>query len=949
MPGGFDSVMAALSTLQLAASAADFILGIFTTINAWVEAKFASQMAKDDMGEVGEYLQLKQISDSSVNSTTSRLEALEQKSIEEINANMMQDLGAGYIGVNKSLSAVYKTLISQLYKAERKKSEIQETLQALRNAVHEIMSGISGVSVDATTSVLNKKESEIKARIDDMFSKLEVAANRWNQITDAQRAAKKAEMQAITSTITTAIQGIIVAISLYASFKAEPAAIKKVETAQKTLSNAKTPDAKKLALKNYNTAKSELTALRSRISLYTTVALPASEILIKVALAFIERSEMKDVQSKREGEVAKASDKKAAITKDSKGVDGETREAVAEAGFDGYAANAQATSGQRELDDQAATYALKSEEIESDFKDNMYNVELETIEFAKGLAKELAKMWKNRKTEAYQRLETFGERLESINGLDKAQKDAINQAFTAKNVEEFSKQLESIKGLNEVQKGEIKEAYDKSKNVAALGTFAERLNSSASVGNLTPDQKSAVMAAASSSKNVKAFIEELNSSSQLQGVTSAQKNAIINAYEPKTEPFMENVDALLTINDDKKTAIKNAYDPDFKTFTSNLDAIVTNTQELTGTPKLTDTEKLSAMQAFDPKVETLIDNLNAIVTDTQKLTDQQKVAIMKMYDPNEVTFKKNIESMNTLTPAQIKDVLKAHITAMKENKEIDKLTITDKDDKTEILKKTKDQIDKANKLVNNIAAGAAGMPVQSAAVTTPNMAPQENQQSANSSNAMARLDNIINDFNKQMEALNDASKSLDAQKPEKLDMKELLQRLQEQVKAVRKELSTEKAILNGMRQKDVPEAQRVLAVQAEVVKKERDILVDDIKKVEEKMKDLQKLAEDNPGGKKVIESQLKQLKHQLAKMMESYERTKVKYEFAQAAASALNEEIEKHDKKVKDLGGEISKIQAAIIDIQKGITKSQKNGISAQTSMILGTGDVPPVKSTQYA
>jgi hypothetical protein len=53
--------------------------------------------------------------------------------------------------------------------------------------------------------------------------------------------------------------------------------------------------------------------------------------------------------------------------------------------FTDYAARQQAVSGQHELNNQAATYALKSIEKENDFNDNLYKVSLEGVEFVKSV------------------------------------------------------------------------------------------------------------------------------------------------------------------------------------------------------------------------------------------------------------------------------------------------------------------------------------------------------------------------------------------------------------------------------------------------------------------------------------------------------------------------------------------------------------------------------------
>jgi len=354
---------AILGTISLASSAASFVLGVFQLANAWIESKFAHDMAKDEMGEVAAYLQAKETMENSVNSTTSRLEVLEEKCIEEINAGMLQDLGAGFIGVNKSLSLKYKGLMEQLYKAERKKSEVQQVLQELRNAVNETLTNISGVSSNATLTVLNIKEQDIKAKIDDMFSKLEVAADRWNQITDAERQAKKAEIQAIMMTISTIINAVIVAIQLKGAFSKEAKDVAKAK---------KSGD-----LTALNKATNAMNKVNNAMKL-DAKALEALQIFVKWAFAHVEKNVMNNVQTERQGKVADLG-----ITDTAK--DSSVVNQASVNGFAGdltdYAASQQAVYGQSELNNKKAEYALKSKEIDIDFHDNLYNVEQDLVGF----------------------------------------------------------------------------------------------------------------------------------------------------------------------------------------------------------------------------------------------------------------------------------------------------------------------------------------------------------------------------------------------------------------------------------------------------------------------------------------------------------------------------------------------------------------------------------------
>ncbi len=930
MPGGFDSVLAALDTLQLASSVGSFVLGVFSTINAWIEAKFAAQLAKDDMGDVAEYLEIQDMNNENIDSTQNRLEALEQNSINEINASLLQDLGSGYIGVNKALSSEFKTLIEQLYRAERSQSEIQQTLEALRNTVHEAMTGISGVSSNATMSILDMKEKAIKAKIDDMFSKLEEVATRWNQISDAQRAAEKARMQAWTTTLSTIIQGIIIAISLYSAFGKEPAAKDKVDAAQNDVDSAQTPDELDAAEGELRDAQADYQALQSRVALYTNVCLPAAEILIKLAMAFIEKDEMQGVQKTREEEVSNAGVTK--VTKDA----GETvKEGVAGAGLNGFAARGQAVAGQREVDNQAATYALKSDEIEDDFRTNLYNVEMDTVDYAKGLTKELARMWKNRRTEAYQNTQSFAKQLESMK-LSKAQMDALNQAFKSDSAEEFLKQLASINGLSDAQVNAIEQAYDNCKHVSALGSFKERMDASAAVGKLDPAQKKAVIDAANSSTSVKDFAKKLNA---IQGLSSTQKDALINAFDPKMKTFADKIDASLTLNnDDKKSAVKNAYDPNVKTCINNVLAI----------SSLTDAEKLTALQAIDPKISSFIDNMGPAVTDTQKLS------IMKQFDPNEVAFKKNVDSMDDITPVQKKDVMKAFHMAVIDNKDIKNLTDADKIksiqglnpamkhkmvkavyDAQHKVSQAKDLINQAKQLPSINQVTGAGTQAQSQAISTPPVAPQ-GKQSANTSNTQAMLDKLLSSFDKNMQELNGLQSQVDklnAQTTEKLDPKELLKILQQQLKDAGAKIANEKKLIDTMKQ-EVAKTQTALATQEQNVQEERDKLVKAIKKVDDQIKKLGELAARSPENKKVIENQLNQLNDQLEEMMTLYKSTQEMYGIALGTEKALENEIKDKEGKVEILKAEVVKIKADINNIQKEILAKKAGGDNKNTASI---------------
>jgi len=418
-------VLAALDIVQFASTVSNFVLGVFQTINKWIDAGFKKSMANDDMGEVGAYLQAKEIMDSSINSTTSKLEDLEQKCIDEINANLLQDLGAGFIGVNRGLALQYKALIEQLYKAERKKSEVQKALQELRNAVHEILNGISGASINATLAILGIKEQDIKAKIDDMFGKLEVAVARWNQISEAQRAAEVAEIEKEMATAMTIIEGVILAFEAYARYSKAPQTEK---TEMEKLGNDKVkitdelenPDSK------LSIAAKANKALQAR-TLYITLALKATEILTKLAFAQIEKEAMKGVQSRREGRVSSLG-----VTKTEKNSNVVSQNGAFTGDFESFSANQQAVYGQMGLNDQKATYALKSMDIENDFKENMYKISEDAIEYGKSIAESGARMLSAKLKEKNEQFWINRDKLEKQlkeAGLKPAQIKAVMKAY----------------------------------------------------------------------------------------------------------------------------------------------------------------------------------------------------------------------------------------------------------------------------------------------------------------------------------------------------------------------------------------------------------------------------------------------------------------------------------------------------------------------------------------
>ena len=81
-PGGFSHFLTALSTIQLSTTVFSTIMSISSAINSWLKYSFAQDNAKNDMGALTSYLSASQIMDQSVNSTTQRLEDLEQKCLQ---------------------------------------------------------------------------------------------------------------------------------------------------------------------------------------------------------------------------------------------------------------------------------------------------------------------------------------------------------------------------------------------------------------------------------------------------------------------------------------------------------------------------------------------------------------------------------------------------------------------------------------------------------------------------------------------------------------------------------------------------------------------------------------------------------------------------------------------------------------------------------------------------
>jgi len=181
--------------ISIGCAAADFILAAGQAWNGWTNKSFADSLAKDDLGMIKDYITAREITEDRADSITNRLETLEQKCLNEINENLLQSLGGGYVGVNSGLAAKYNSYLERLYRAEKEKSGVSAVLREVRSMVHETMTGISSQTGNSALSALEMKEQNTKANVSEMFSLLETAATRCNQLTDAEKAAKKAEIQ----------------------------------------------------------------------------------------------------------------------------------------------------------------------------------------------------------------------------------------------------------------------------------------------------------------------------------------------------------------------------------------------------------------------------------------------------------------------------------------------------------------------------------------------------------------------------------------------------------------------------------------------------------------------------------------------------------------------------------------------------------------------------------
>lgn len=349
LTGGIASI--GLGALETFSAVSSIIMSVFNTVDSFLDWKFAQDQAVNDMGAIGTYLKMHETMDESVNSATTRLEKLEQECLDEISGALVQGLGKGYIGVNRGLETQYQRMIEQLYRAEKKKTEVQEQLSQLRNAVHEIMTGISGTTSKSAMAVLNINEQDMKAKIDNMFQKLEVATQRWNQITDAQKAEAKAEAQFYASVASTVITTALTVVKMH---------LQSLEVA-----------------KDAATSGLDKAVIQGQIDYWTlfSYGLEAINSLTKLGIASWEKNLVKGVEADRGAVKGKA--KVSAVVSENAAPGSITETGAAQA----------AAYGQEELDAQAAIYAIKSKETDIEYNEALNTAGEEFFNIALDLAK----------------------------------------------------------------------------------------------------------------------------------------------------------------------------------------------------------------------------------------------------------------------------------------------------------------------------------------------------------------------------------------------------------------------------------------------------------------------------------------------------------------------------------------------------------------------------------
>lgn len=868
------------SVVELASSAFNTIMTVFKTVTSWIEHTFAQDRAKDDMGGISNYLKLKETMDNSVDSVKSKLETLQQQCLDEINADLIQDMGAGFIGVNKGLSYQYKELIEKLYRGEKTRADISQTLRELRNIVNEAMTGISGISINTTQTVLNFMEQDIKAKIDDMFNKLEVACARWNQITEAERTALADEMQAWMDTISAAIQVVEFVISLTeaiqnensqeaSNYKAKQAEVSKAE---KALKGAKATDTKSLdevksdlqaalnkAKADFNTAKSAYYTManaRSNNLKPLTYTLDALQVLTPMLFAYIEKAAMQDVQKNREAEVAGKG-----ITKDVK-----TSKVVAENGMAGdfasFGATEEAMSGQISLDNDAAVKVSQSNsEITKIFNENL-------LQFWKGLEKE---------TEAIG-ISEFKEHMQNVKN------NAAQPYIKALNT--FKDRLDGVKvdgkPLSEKQKSAVMKIYKDSKTDQDL--FSKK------IGELKVDGKNLTQKATDQiMKAYKDAIAEAKPAKEAPAKTTSKPSAI-PGQQPATQAAPQ-------------PATQAAPQP--ATQAAPQAATPAHQVQAAQSP-------VSPAQAN--KAETKL--MNAIVKlENLKTKAAEKLALIKELIPAAKTTAH-------MKPETVKAAKKALRDALVQAKEI------------------KHDVANISKEVNNVkealkaSKAAAGLAIQaSSSVTPPSAGKTEQQQSANSSPVLQRLDALLKSVSEMIEQTNAALSAvtdLDAQlnlntvakssaEKQKLDLptlKDLLKQLQDNLADIGRKLAVEKANLVKITQTEIPALIKLSAAAKEEIETLIQKRNKEIEKDNKTIKDLKMLAANQPDKKGLIDKHLRQLNGKRNKEYQSLDELKIAESAIQYARKQNNEKIVAGKSRIQELQEEKQATQQDIKGIQ---------------------------------
>jgi hypothetical protein len=844
---------------ELGLQISNIIMGAVNTFNSWIEYAFELGQAKDDLGEIQNYLTIKQTMETNPNSTTSRLENLEQQCLEEINANLLQDLGAGFIGVNRGMAAKYKDFMEQIYRAENKKAELREMVQELRNVVHEAMTGISGVTANAASEILQLKESEIKAQIDDMFGKLEVLSQRWNQITQAEMAAEVALINAIMSSISLAIE-----IAEFAAEQAMSSAQSKEKSAQKGVNEAKgklddakqkLADAKKsnapaetiatlqhnvdMAEAGLNAAEGKLEAGisdKNALSAVRGLALPALDVLAKLIVAFLGRKLMTTVKESREGKVAGAG-----ITKGAKGSN-VMAENMSPGSIDDYGALVEAASGQTMLDNEAAIdrSQVKSQ-IDGTFANNMIDVREKAINLALSPAL-LPKAVEHLNSLSVTK--RFGNMLDKIEGLSPAQNKELQKTF----------------------KSEL--ALDKKASVALLDermdTMTPRLTKT---DRLTDPQKEAVHAAAV------AAIDP--SKANVLAAAVAAKAAELNASPVKTPTTEIGKTTVKTPATQAVPQVETPAAPGPIQVNQKIDKAVKQTQDGRAAAKAQSKAASVSAPATTRSQTEIAANVGAFANALGKLM----LRLLKM-DPR---------------LAKIMD---------------------------------------AGERMKEMEAASQGIQAAQQFANTQTVSASDQQQTHNTSNIAAWIDQLSADIDKWANVGTELTTEINktqaqqvqaGQQPQSVeDLKNYLETLKKQLEVARKELSAAKTQLTAMK-KDVPEAQRTVAVLAETLKLEREKRLKDMKDVEDKMKELDKLGSNNPSAKKIVEQQAVALNKMFIDLQKSFKVIQEKYDIAGYAVNNLNNDIKGQEGKVNELKGKIGGYQSEIKQIQVALVKMNKN------------------------